>query len=314
MTLKQLEIFLALAKNPNVSKVAKQQYLTQSAVSVALKGLEQDLKVDLFDRINRRLVLSAYGRLFKDQLEPIMSRLNETLRIFEGDSLTGHLMVGASYTFGDYILPEVLFAFRENYPEAHIEIRFVNSRDVIAGLERCELDLGFIEGNFVSDQLTYSRLCDDELFVVTRDREFAANGPYAMDDLLDKKWILREPGSGTRNTLEHHLGESMKNLNAFLELNHSVSITRLLNRPDTLACMSPFTILPELEEELLFPVPICDMHFIRTFSCVTHAKRYETRLMKRFRHAVDTYLHTDFRAAAAQQHACDAGPDTKTDD
>jgi DNA-binding transcriptional LysR family regulator len=300
MNLKQLEIFLALTRTPNVSRVADECCLTQSAVSVALKGLEEELNVRLFDRVNRRLVLSAYGRLFADQLEPTMSRLHETLRIFEGDTLSGRLLIGASYTFGDYILPEVLFDFREEYPEAQIEVRYINTRDVIEELERCDIDMGFIEGDCDSEQLNCVRLCDDELFVVTRDREFAAQGPYTMEDLLQNKWIMREPGSGTRTTFEHHLGELTRKLNIFLELNHSTSIARVLNRPGTLACMSPFTILKELEEEDLFPVPVQDHHFLRTFCCVTHSKRHETRLMKRFRHAVDCYLHTDFRAASQE--------------
>jgi DNA-binding transcriptional LysR family regulator len=300
MTLKQLEIFLALTRTPNVSRVAEECCLTQSAVSVALKGLEEELNVRLFDRVNRRLVLNAYGRLFGEQLDPIMSRLGETLRIFEGDTLSGRLLIGASYTFGDYILPEVLFAFREEYPEAHIEVRYINTRDVVSELEKCEIDMGFIEGEFESNQLNRYRLCDDELFVITRDRDFAAGGPYSMEQLLAKKWIIREPGSGTRTTFERHLGEMSRDLNIFLELNHSTSITRVLDRPETLACMSPFTIMRELEADELFPVPVRDLNFLRTFACVTHAKRHETRLMKRFRHAVDTWLHTDFRAGATR--------------
>ncbi len=293
MNLRQLELFISLAKNPNISQVAKEHFLTQSAVSVALKGLEQDLGVFLFDRLNRRLALNPHGRTFLRQLEPAMSNLSEVLRTFEGDNMTGILAVGASSTIADYILPQILFEFGERYPKVTIETVFTNPRDIAEGLEQGTVDIGLIETDFDNAALESTRLCRDELFIVSSDESFAKGGPYLMEDLLSKKWILREPGAGSRDAFTQHMGSLMPRLNITMELHHTVSIKRVLQNPDTLSCLSPFAIQRELELGELFRVPISDMQFIRHFHAVLHRDKYRTHLLETFFHAVESYLRTD---------------------
>ncbi len=293
MNLRQLELFISLAKNPNISQVAKENFLTQSAVSVALKGLEQDLGVQLFDRLNRRLALNPHGRTFLRQLEPAMFNLNEVLRTFEGDNMTGTLVVGASSTIADYILPQILFEFEDRYPNVSIETVFTNPHDIAEGLEQGSIDIGLIETDIESQDLEFTRLCRDELFVVSSDEDFAKAGPYGIEELLQKKWILREPGAGSRDTFDHYMAAYLERLRIAMEMHHTVSIKRVLQNPDTLSCLSPFAIQRELEHGELFRVPLKDMHLIRQFYAVMHRDKYRTRLMETFFHAVESYLGTD---------------------
>ncbi|MFV0348444.1 MAG: LysR substrate-binding domain-containing protein [Halodesulfovibrio sp.] len=293
MNLRQLELFISLAKNPNISQVAKENFLTQSAVSVALKGLEQDLGVQLFDRLNRRLALNPHGRTFMRNLEPALQNLNEVLRIFEGDNMNGELVVGASSTIADYILPQIMFEFEDRYPNVTIKTVFTNPHDIAEGLEQGDIDIGLVETEIESPDLEFIRLCKDELFVVSSDDDFAKEGPYSIEELLNKKWVLREPGAGSRDTFTHYMGDYMKDLRIVMEMHHTVSIKRVLQNPDTLSCLSPFAIQRELEHGELFRVPLRNMQLIRHFYAVMHRDKYRTRLMETFYHAVESYLGTD---------------------
>ncbi len=293
MNLRQLELFISLAKNPNISQVAKEHFLTQSAVSVALKGLEQDLGVQLFDRLSRRLALNPHGRTFLRQLEPAMHNLGQVLRTFEGDNMTGVLVVGASSTIADYILPQILFEFEDRYPHATVETVFTNPHDIADGLEDGTIDIGLVETEIDNPVLESTRLCQDELFVVSSDEIFAKKGPYHIEELLQKKWILREPGAGSRDTFDAYLGSYMDRMRITLQMHHTVSIKRVLQNSDTLSCLSPFAIQRELEYGELFRVHLKNIRLIRHFHAVVHKDKYRSKLLNTFFHGVEAYLGTD---------------------
>ncbi|MCG8533243.1 MAG: LysR family transcriptional regulator [Desulfovibrionales bacterium] len=293
MNFRQLELFLSLAKTPNISVVAKEHFLTQSAVSVAIKGLEQELSVQLFDRLNRRLSLNSNGRLLLQNLEPVMENFHNVLHSFEGDLLTGILKVGASSTIADYILPQILFEASDTYKQVTIETLFDNPKVIIEKVEHGEIDLGLVEQKIDNKQLVFTRLCEDDLIIVSTDEKLAQNGPYTIEDLLDKKWILREQGAGVRDALEDYMGPLMNELNIVLELDHTESIKRVLHNPNTISCMSPFAIQTELDNGEIFPIEIKGDPISRYFYSVTHKVKYRTRLLDKFEKAVASYLDTD---------------------
>lgn len=293
MNFRQLELFLSLAKTPNISVVAKEHFLTQSAVSVAIKGLEQELGVQLFDRLNRRLSLNSNGRLLLQNLEPVMENFHNVLHSFEGDLLTGILKVGASSTIADYILPQILFEVSDSYKQVTIETVFSNPQVIVEKVENGDVDLGLVEKEIPNKMLIYTRLCEDDLIIVSTDEKLAKNGPYDIEELLDKKWIIREPGAGVRDALEDYMGPLMGKLNVVLELDHTESIKRILHNPHTISCMSPFAIQRELDSGEVFPVEIKGPPISRYFYSVTHKVKYRTRLLDKFEKAVSSYLDTD---------------------
>lgn len=293
MNFRQLELFLSLAKTPNISVVAKEHYLTQSAVSVAIKGLEQELGVQLFDRLNRRLSLNSNGRLLLQNLEPVMEDFHNVLHSFEGDLLTGILKVGASSTIADYILPQILFETSDTYENVNIETTFANPQVIIGKVEHGEVDLGLVEKKIENKQLVYTRLCEDDLIIVSTDEKLAKNGPYDIEELLDKKWIVREPGAGVRDALEEYMGDRMDKLNIVLEFDHTESIKRVLHNPNTISCMSPFAIQTELDNGEIYPIEIKGPPISRYFYSVTHKVKYRTRLLDKFEKSVASYLDTD---------------------
>ena len=121
MTLRQLELFLALVKTPHLSQVAKDNGVTQSAVSMAIKALEERLGKKLFDRIHKRLVVNENGRYFYRMVEPLVIGLKESEAMFRDQDLVGDIRIGASSSIANYILPQIMYEFAEQFEDVRLE-------------------------------------------------------------------------------------------------------------------------------------------------------------------------------------------------
>ena len=222
ITLRQMEIFLYLAKNPHLGKVAESIDLTQSAVSMAIKSLEGSLNKKLFDRINKKLVLNEYGRLFFKKIDPLLKELNDSEDLFRNESYYGEIKIGVSSSIANYILPQIVYSFQEKFKGVTIRMETGNTQEVGLLIENSRVDIGFVEGEFNSVDIVKEVLGDDEMYVVTGDKDLNQDEEYDIEDLLDKNWILREKGSGTREIFLRHLGNYTSRLNIFMELDHTV--------------------------------------------------------------------------------------------
>lgn len=290
MTFRQIELFLALAKTPHVRKVAEQHFLTQAAVSSALKELETEVGTPLFDRLNRRLVLNESGRMLFEKLAPLMQQFGDAIDLFKGERMAGHMMIGASATIADYVLPQLLYRFRDLYPDVTVTTTSANSSEIVQGVETGTIDIGFVEGEVRSSSAIFTPIGEEEMVIVTSDAKTAEEGPYRMQELLDKRWLLREPGSGTRDTFLQRLDDQAVNLRVFLEFDHTESVKRVLQNPDTLSCMSPYAIAPELKQKKLYRLAVKGVEFPRRFYKVIHRNKYETRPMNTFADMVQNEL------------------------
>ena len=164
-SLRQLEVFLATAQFENVSRAAASLAMSQSAASSALRELEQQFDVQLFDRLGKRLKLSELGR----QLRPRAEHLLEQARAFEqamsGDDATGSLKLGATLTIGNYLAVGMIAQFKEAYPRANIALSVANTSTIAEQVASFELDLGMIEGELHHPDLEMVDWREDELQV-----------------------------------------------------------------------------------------------------------------------------------------------------
>jgi DNA-binding transcriptional LysR family regulator len=282
ITIRQIELFLSLMRNPHIGAVAQEHFLTHSAVSMAIKALEQTVGERLFDRISNRLVPNENGKILMECLEPAFEQIRDVETLFKRDRMAGVLRVGASSTFADYILPQVLYTFKTKYPQSQIEVINFNSEQVVEHVESGEINLGFIEGDYESHSVEFEEIFKEELVVVTADKYMAGLQEYQLSELLDLDWILREQGSGTRQTMWKHLGQSKKDLNIFMELEHMEAIKSVLKNPGTLSCMSPFSFQRELAKGELFPVQLEGIRFKRSLFAVMNRQKYRSNLLNQF--------------------------------
>jgi len=282
ITIRQIELFLALMRNPHIGAVAQEHFLTHSAVSMAIKALEQTVGEQLFDRISNRLVPNENGKILKECLEPAFEQIRDVETLFKRDNMAGVLRVGASSTFADYILPQVLYSFKSKYPQSKVEIANYNSEQVIKHVENGDINIGFIEGEYESRAVEYEEIYQEELVVVTADKYLAGLQVYNLSELLDLDWILREQGSGTRQAMWEHLGQSKKDLNVFMELEHIEAIKSVLKNPGTLSCMSPLCFQRELAKGELFSVQLEEIRFKRSLYAVMNRQKYRSNLLNQF--------------------------------
>ncbi|WP_456449675.1 LysR substrate-binding domain-containing protein, partial [Hydrogenimonas sp.] len=219
ITLRQMEIFLEVAHMGHLTKVAEKMGLSQSAVSMSIKELENIIGYKLFDRINKKLALNEKGRAFAEAIAPLVSKLNDIEEEFKNDENNGELLIGVSTTIADYLIPPIICDYMKSYPQVKVNLKIGNTREIVDLIESGAVDLGFVEGNVDSTSIKQEIVGPDELIVVTGDRELAEKQEsYYIDKLLDKRWILREEGSGTREVFLTHLGDLAAQINLFLEL------------------------------------------------------------------------------------------------
>ena len=131
MTLKELHFFYSLCENPQVTKVAEQLNISQSAISLAIKSLEQKLGETLFDRIGKKLMLNERGRYFKEQTYKHYLAIRDAQTLFQTNKLAGTLKIAASKTISNYIMPDIYFEFLCLYPEVTFDIDSINSTKII---------------------------------------------------------------------------------------------------------------------------------------------------------------------------------------
>ncbi len=283
MTLKELELFYHLAQNPHISDLAKKIGMSQSAISLAIKSLEQKLSEPLFDRIGKKLVLNERGRLFREQTYRHFLALKDAQEIFYKNKLSGNLKIASSRTIGAFLMPQIIFDFLAQYPEISIEKKIENSQGVVKKVLDGEVDIGFIESVIQTPHLIQEKIGQDTLIVVSADKNLA-NKTFYIDQLFSKKWILREEGSGTREIFLNKLGALAKSLNIYMEFMEFVEAKELLRKnSEAITCISRFSVKQELERGELFEVKIKNLTFERDLFMVYHKNKYQTRLFEEFK-------------------------------
>ena len=204
MTLEQLAIFIAVAEREHLSKGAAALGLTQSAASAAIKALETNYDVLLFDRVGRRIELTRAGRMFLAEAQRTFASVNEAKGLLSelGGLRTGHLDIEASQTIANYWLPRRLLRFAELHPGIGIGFRDGNTASVVEAVISGRAEIGFIEGTVDEPALAARFLLSDELVIVMSSHAAETVGPMGLDRLHMITWVMRETGSGTRTEFE----------------------------------------------------------------------------------------------------------------
>ncbi len=281
---KQLELFTSLARTQRVVETAKEYEMSQSAVSMSIRELEKELKEQLFDRIGKKLVLNDRGSFLLQECEQPLERLRNIYAGFSDAKLMGELRISASATVADYFMPTLINDYLQQYEGMHLRLSSANSSDVIERVKSGEIDLGFIEGACKDNNIACHVLMQDELIVVTGDRSFKAHEPLFIDQLLDKKWVMREEGSGTRSVFLNAIAPLDKELNVFMEFGSIEAIKNFLESGrDYFTVLPRITVADDLRSGKLFKVHVRNMEFHRDFILVKRNERTESALMKHFK-------------------------------
>ncbi len=280
-SLRQLEVFLATAQHENVTRAAKALAMSQSAASGALKELESQFDVLLFDRIGKRLQLSELGRELRPRAESLLAQARAFEEALEGDSTVGHLEVGATLTIGNYRAVNMLADFRARHPGASVGLRVANTESIAAAVADFTLDVGLIEGEFHHPDLDIQHWRGDELVA------FAAPGHPLTGrrtlndaDLIALPWIVRETGSGTRQAFDRAMHGILTDLNIELELQHTEAIKRAVEAGLGIGCLSRIALEDAFKRGSLAPLSITHRDFSREWYLITHRQKFHTAAVR----------------------------------
>ena len=248
-TLRQLSVFLAIAETGQMTKAAAKIHLTQSAASMALKDLESILNVKLFLRERRKAMrLTPEG----ERLQPLaLKLLQDSQQIAQlqevQTTLQGKLRIGASTTIGNFVLPPFIADFAAAHFGVSVQLDLANTREIIEGLKSWNYDFALVEGRVYDSLLEVKPWRDDELFIFAGLKNPLSQKPIIrLADLDNQAWILREPGSGTRELVEAFL-QGLNVVNTPVVSNSIEAIKTLVRESSNyVSCMSKYILADDL--------------------------------------------------------------------
>lgn len=289
LTLRQLQIFAAVARAGSTTAAAREIALSQSATSAALNELEALLGGKLFNRVGRRLVLNEHGRSMLPQARGLL----ESARAIEsqfgkaGRSTAPQLRIAASTTIGNSVLPKVIAAYRRKEGAAQIAVEIGNTRQVVKAVASFEVDLGFIEGPTTEPQVKVIPWMSDELVIACSPRHplAARRGKRrraSLQELGEATWLLREPGSGTREVVERVLQPQLHRLRTETDLGSAEAIMEAAAEGLGITCLSRYTVADMVALGRLVVLETTLPALRRTFYLTHHEHRYMSPTLERF--------------------------------
>ena len=281
LSLRELEVFVAVADHETVTAAAERVSLTQSAASQALASLEVGLAVRLFDRVGRRLVLNEYGRLLLPRARAMLDAAQDMQRLFDSDAAL-HVRVGASSTIANYLLPTQIARFQQTHSQARVELMVGNTAEVVEAVAGFKVDMGYVEGPCHHPDIVVERWQDDTLVVFAAATHALAKGPVSLPQLAQAMWVLRERGSGTREEVEHLLLPHLGGFAEVMEMGHSEAIRRTVAAGLGVSCLSLHVVQELLDsgQIVAVPAPLPPLH--RTLYRIHHKNKCQTKGMLAF--------------------------------
>jgi len=284
---RRLQVFHAVAKHRSFTKAAETLFMTQPAVTFQIKQLEEQYNVRLFERGHGQISLTDAGQTVFEYAERILglsSELDARMKDLTGH-VSGALLIGASMTIADYLLPQVLGEFKARFPSVVPRLLVANSEAVQNQVAEHSLDLGFIEGESLLPSLVTETCCEDELQVVcARSHPLATRSAITADLLAQHAYISREPGSGTREVADRYLqkaGIAPDTLLPVMELGSPEALKGLVGTGYGFAIMSRATVAKETRLGELVGIPFSP-RMVRSLSAVYPKQKFHPKMLASF--------------------------------
>ena len=268
----RLKVFRTVAEHLNFRKAAEHLFLTQPAVTLQIKALEDDLGIRLFDRAANRVSLTPQGSLllaYAKKIAALVSQAEQELGSEDG-KVSGELSLGVSTTIAQYVLPRLLGAFLDEHPRVQFSLHSGNTDEIVHLLLDNKLSLGLIEGPARDRGIHTEPFMQDEL-VLIMPRAFASDR-MSHDQLLASNLLMREQGSGSRRVVElalEHAGLKLKSFKHVMDLDSTEAIKSAVEVGLGIGFVSRWAISKELELGALKVVDVPGLKIARHFSLIS---------------------------------------------
>jgi DNA-binding transcriptional LysR family regulator len=284
---RRLQVFYAVAKQGSFTRAADALFMTQPAVTFQIKQLEEHLNTRLFERGHGKISLTPAGDLALEYAERILALGTELdTRVREmTDRLSGPLLIGASMTIAEFLLPRILGEFKAAYPNVQAKLSVANSETIESRVAAHALDVGLIEAPSDNPALVVEPCCEDELqVVVAADHPLARQISIAPTVLVGLPYISREAGSGTREFTDLYFkraGIAAEALATAMELGSPEAIKGVVETGVGYAILSRVAVQKELQLGTLCAIPL-NPRLMRVLSLVHSKERFRSKLVDTF--------------------------------
>lgn len=282
-SLRQLEIFVAISRTDSVSRAAEALSLSQSATSTALSELERQFDLQLFDRVGKSLRINETGQQLLPRAVELLDRAKEIENLLQGHAGFGYMRIGATLTVGNYLATILVARFLQEHPESRIQLQVHNTSTIVQQIANHELDLGLIEGDCNHPDIEVQPWIADELVVFSPpSHPLASQRKVSLEQLLQEDWILREKGSGTRETFDRAFHSHHSELKIRLELEHTEAIKRAVESGLGIGCISRLALKDAFRRGSLVPISTPSLDLSRFFYFLWHKQKYQTTGIREF--------------------------------
>jgi DNA-binding transcriptional LysR family regulator len=270
----KLKVFKNVAERLSFTKAAEDLFITQPAVTKNIKNLEQEFNVKLFTRKGNKIELTEVGKVVLKYAKLIENNYN--ILQFEVNAINsknkGEIVIGASTTISQYVLPKILAIFHSNFKDLRIRLLNGNTEQIEDALLNNKVNFGIIEGLSKKKDIHYQRFLDDEIvLVVNNSHKLAARSSISIDEMSSLPLVIREKGSGTREVIEHSLKRMsyrLEDFNVEIELGSTEAIKSYILNSDAFALLSINSIHYELKRNELALIDIEDFEIKRDFNFI----------------------------------------------
>jgi len=281
---RRLQVFHTVANLLSFTKAAETLHMTQPAVTFQVRQLEEYFNTRLFDRTHNRISLTEAGKRVNEyaaRIFDLYGQMENSVKELTGE-VSGVLIIGASTTIAEYMLPALLGDFKSEYPDVNVRLKVSNTEGIVTMVENNVIDLGVVEASVSNKNLAVELCKKDQLVaIVPPTHELANEANLKVERLLQFPYICREEGSGTREVIVEYLqgaGLNSHELNVIMELGSPEAIKGAVEAGIGITVLSRATLAKEIKLGTLVAIPL-DPPLERPFSFVHQKQKFRQRAM-----------------------------------
>ncbi|WP_162854685.1 LysR substrate-binding domain-containing protein [Sphingobium estronivorans] len=302
ITLRQLAVFEAVAREGSIVKASEELGLSPSAASMSLKELETHLGISLFARARRRLTLTDRGRTMLEMARAVLVQVADMEALSMPEELRGRLRIGAAAPVGNYVLPRLCADFMRHHPQVRIDLKILPSQDVLEGVRKMALDIGFVGSPVNSSYLDARPWLRDALVICAApDSPLARRGTVHLTDLAQEGWVLEKTLSSERISFTVEALKYISSLNILLETDSVEAVKRAVAHGAGLACLSRLSVEEEIGRGELAALDVPELRFTRVFSMVSRRDTQQTHAFQAFQDFAARTIGQDGPARAEEE-------------
>lgn len=280
---RHLEVFVTVAEKQNFSRAAEEHHMTQPAVSQYIRLFEEEIGTRLLERTNKYVRLNKAGEIVYHYAKEILGLYTKMENLVDDleNRASGPLSIGASYTFGEYVLPKVIANLLQEYPEIKPTVTIGNTAKIAQLVDRHQLDVGIVEGDFHHVELKKEAFAEDLMVIIASPKHYLAQNKAKMKDLESDTWIVREHGSGTREATDTLLLNHQVTPTQFMYYSSTQPIKESVEAGIGISLLSKWAVQKELKSGDLVALEIDELPYMRDFSVITKSP-FQTKTLEVF--------------------------------